>query len=143
MRPSTKVLLGVMPACVMALGAIAFVRFAATPYQWFLLVAAIVGISGLIWSLTDYSHKTALLVLAALVIGTAGMLIGGLGGAIAAFENDVYNKREISPMLVIGRALLVGWLVMGPVAVGIVQARQSLLRIRRPPNKSLERTRAG
>jgi hypothetical protein len=114
----------------MTLGALALVRFVTTPYQWFLFAAAIVGTAGLIWSLTNYSRRSGLLVLAALSIGIVGILVGGVGGAIGAFANDVYNHRSLSPIFVMARTVLVGWLVLGPAAVGIVQARQSILRMR-------------
>ena len=130
MRTATKVILGVVPACLMTGGGLLFSGFIATAYQWSLLAAAMIGTAGLIWSLTDYPRKTALLVLVSLLIGMVGMLVGGLGGAVSAFANDVYNGRVGSPVVLVGRVLLIGWLVIGPVAIAIIQARHSLLRLR-------------
>lgn len=130
MRTITKVLVGVVPACIMTLAGLGFIGLAATPYHWFLLSAAMVGTAGLIWSMTNYPRRASLLVLSALVIGIGGILVGGLGGAASAFANDVYNNRIPSPVFLIARIALVGWLVLGPTAVGMVQIRQSLLRMR-------------
>ena len=130
MRTITKVLLGAVPACIITFSGLGFIGIAATPYHWFLLSAGLVGTAGLIWSLTNYPRRASLLVLSALLIGIGGMLVGGLGGAVSAFANDVYNNRIPSPMLLIARIALVGWLVLGPIVVGIVQVGQSLLRMR-------------
>jgi hypothetical protein len=111
-------------------GGLLFAGFIATAYQWLLLAAAIVGTSGLIWSLTDYPRKKALLVLISLVVGMVGMLVGGLGGAVSALANDLYNERLASSAVLVLRVLLVGWLVIGPVAISAIQARHSLLRLR-------------
>jgi hypothetical protein len=130
MRTATKVILGVVPACLMTTGGLLFSGFIATAYQWSLLAAAMIGTAGLIWSLTNYPHKIALLVLVSLLVGIVGILVGGLGGAASAFAIDVHNGRVGSPVVLVLRMLLIGWLVIGPIAVAIIQARHSLLRLR-------------
>jgi len=130
MSVPTKIVLGIIPACLFLVMALVFAGLISTTYQKGLLVAAVLGSCGLIWSLVGYSRRAAALVLALLLIGVLGVLVGGLVGAVDGFVTAAHNNTTGSSLAVLGRALLLSWLILGPAVVGLVEARGAVRVLR-------------
>ena len=96
------------------------------------VAAALMGTTGLIWSVIGHSKKSAPLVLALLVIGIVSVLAGGVPGAFFGLENDLRNDNLGSPVDVALRLFVVSWLVVAPAIVGFFQARRAIEMLRSP-----------
>ena len=125
-----KFVLGVVPGGLLLLTGLAFAGLVSTPYQKGLLISAVLGMCGMIWSLIGYSRSRAALVLVMLLVGVLGVLVGGGVGAISALRTDAYNDNIGSPLVLLLRLLLVSWLILGPAVVGLVQARRAVQALR-------------
>jgi hypothetical protein len=130
MRTGFKIVFGLIPACLLTLAGLAFANLISTTYQTVLLTAGLAGTCGLVWSLVGHSRKAAPVVLLMLFIGMAGVLVGGISGAISALEIDRYNGQLGSPAELTLRLMAVAWFILGPTVVGLVQARRAIQMLR-------------
>jgi hypothetical protein len=130
MSVPAKIVFGVIPACFLLIMGLVFAGLVSTTYQKGLLATAVLGSCGLIWSLVGYSRRTAALVLVLLLFGVLGVLVGGLVGGVDGFVTAAHNNTIGSPLTVLLRALLLGWLILGPALVGLVEARRAVRVLR-------------
>ena len=130
MRIFVQVVLGLVPACLVTLSGLLFLGLISTTFQQILIVSAVLGTSGLIWSLVGYSRKTAVLVLVLLLVGIGGVLLGGLTGAISGLMIASGNGQLGSPASLLLRLLVACWIIFGPTAVGLYQARRAIQVLR-------------
>jgi hypothetical protein len=130
MRASTQIFLGIAPAVLLTVGGLLLADVASSAYHWALLTSALLGTIGLIWALKGYARQIAPVVLLLLLVGVLGILIGGFGGALSAVAVDAQNHRLGTPLNLLLRGLLLGWLIVGPAAVGVLQARIAFRRMR-------------
>lgn len=130
-----RILLGVIPACLMTLGGLFFIPALVTTTQKVLVAMSVVGTAGLIASFANYRRGMAPLILCTLLIGIIAMLVGGGGGAVSAVAIDVANHR-LSWKGAVFRIVSQAWLVLGPITVGIIQAVSSVRKMRAPVSSS-------
>jgi hypothetical protein len=130
MSVPAKIVFGVIPASLFVMMGWVFFGLTSTGYQKGLLATAVLGSCGLIWSLVGYSRRTAALVLVLLLVGVLGVLVGGLVGAVDGFVTAAHNNTIGPPLSVLLRALLLCWLILGPVVVGLLEARRAVRVLR-------------
>lgn len=130
MSQADKYLLGVVPAVILFTLALfgapfLFLLVGASLLTVALVLSALLGMCGLVWSFIGYSRKTAALVLVLLLIGVLGALagayIGPLGGTLLWDASN--GQLEPLPWLLL-KVLLLSWLFLGPAVVGLMQARR-------------------
>jgi len=126
MRAWAKVYFGVIPACLQIVGVLMFANLISTTRGWLLLASGLIGTSGLIWSLTNYSRKSSPALLVMLCIGIVGMTEGGVRGALYALEQDAYTGKLGSSGELALRIIVVSWLILSPVLVGLFQAHRAV-----------------
>jgi hypothetical protein len=129
-RTYIKMTLGVVPACLLTMSGLVAAPVLVTTHQKVLVISALLGTCGLIWSFVTYSRRTAVFVLALLVVGILAVLVGGIGGALSALARDVHYDRLGSPLGLSLRLLLVSWLFLGPTIVGLSQANRAVRVLR-------------
>jgi len=103
-----------------------FANLISTTRGWLLLASGLIGTSGLIWSLTNYSRKSSPALLVMLCIGIVGMTEGGVRGALYALEQDAYTGKLGSSGELALRIIVVSWLILSPVLVGLFQAHRAV-----------------
>lgn len=122
MHPAIQICLGVLPATFMTAAGSAFISIHPNGRNLLLLACGFMGTSGLIWFLIGFSRRSAPVVLALLLAGILGMLPLALRAVPRLFS-------EAEPGRIM-EALLMSWLLLGPVIVGVYQSRVALRRLR-------------
>jgi hypothetical protein len=130
MRVASKIVLGVVPACLITLSALLFGVFITSEFQKFLLASALLGTTGLIWSIVGYSRKSAAVVLTLLLIGIVGILWAGIYGELSGLQADAQNGKLDTSISLLFRLLISSWLILGPAFVGAIQANRAVRCLR-------------
>lgn len=139
MGPAAKYLLGVVPAVFLLLLALIGAPFLARGsfFGMVMVLSAVLGMSGLVWSFLGYSRKKAALVLLLLLIGVLAVLGVAYAGPFLALLRETRNDQLRAHPWTVLKILLLSWLFLGPAVVGLMQAwRVAGVLWKRPPHVS-------